>query len=50
MAEDATVQFSKELNEFIDEWKDKPGNLIMVLHKVQEEFGYISKEAASMVA
>ena len=50
MAENATVQFSKELNEFINEWKDKPGNLIMVLHKVQEEFGYISKEAAGMVA
>lgn len=42
--------FSPELNQFIDEWKDKPGNLIMILHKVQEEFGYISKEAAEEVA
>lgn len=42
--------FSNELNTFIDEWKQKPGNLIMILHKVQEEQGYISKEAAAEVA
>ena len=42
--------FSDELNAFIDEWKSKPGNLIMILHKVQEEQGYISKEAAIEVA
>ena len=42
--------FSGELDAFIDEWKEKPGNLIMILHKVQEEQGYISKEAAEEVA
>ena len=34
--------FSNELDTFIDEWKLKPGNLIMILHKVQEDQGYIS--------
>lgn len=43
-------EFSKELNTFIDEWKSKPGNLIMILHQVQEEQGFISKEAATEVA
>ena len=43
-------RFSSELNAFIDEWKEKPGNLIMILHKVQEEQGYISREAAEEVA
>lgn len=43
-------EFSTELNAFIDEWKTKPGNLIMILHKVQEEQGFISKEAATEVA
>lgn len=38
--------FPKELIAFIDEWKAKPGNLIMVLHRVQEEFGFISRESA----
>ena len=42
--------FSDSLNSFIIDWKNKPGNLIMILHKVQEEFGYISKEAAQEVA
>ena len=46
----ANAGFSKELDAFIDEWKTKPGNLIMILHKVQEEQGYISKEAAAEVA
>lgn len=44
------VEFSKELTTFIEEWKAKPGNLIMVLHRVQEEFGYISRESAKKVA
>lgn len=42
--------FSAELNEFIAAWRNKPGNMIMVLHKVQEEIGYISEEAAAEVA
>ena len=42
--------FSDELIEFIEEWKNKPGNLIMVLHKVQEEMGYISEDAAAEVS
>lgn len=50
MAEIKDPQFSPELIAFIDEWKTKPGNLIMILHKVQEVQGYISKEAAQKVA
>lgn len=42
--------FSKELNAFIKEWKNKPGNLIMILHKVQEEQGYISQDAARAIS
>ncbi|MFA5570749.1 MAG: NAD(P)H-dependent oxidoreductase subunit E [Sphaerochaetaceae bacterium] len=42
--------FSKELLAFIEQWKPKKGNLIMVLHKVQEEFGYVSRESADKVA
>ena len=42
--------FSDEVVSFISEWRDKPGNLIMVLHKVQEELGYIPEEAAAAVS
>jgi NADH-quinone oxidoreductase subunit E len=38
------------LIDFIAEWKDKPGNLIMVLHRVQQEFGYIPRKIAFEVA
>ncbi|HPX26480.1 MAG TPA: NAD(P)H-dependent oxidoreductase subunit E [Treponemataceae bacterium] len=50
MADLQNAGFSKELEAFIEEWKTKPGNLIMILHKVQEEQGFISKEAAKAVA
>ncbi len=39
-----------ELIRFIEQWKNKQGNLIMVLHKVQEHFGYIPREIAFEVA
>jgi len=43
---DKTVtEFSSALLQFIDEWKDKPGNIIMVLHRVQQEFGYLPRPA-----
>ena len=50
MSETNENKFSPDLISFIEEWKDKPGNLIMVLHKVQQEQSYISREAADQVA
>jgi len=41
---------SPELREYILSWKEKPGNLIMVLHKMQEEVGYIPRKGAFEVA
>lgn len=39
-----------EIRDYIKQWKSKPGNLIMVLHRVQEHFGYIPRSAAFEVA
>lgn len=39
-----------EIDAFIEKWKEKPGNLIMVLHRVQEEFGFVPRQAAFEVA
>ncbi|MBQ0004100.1 MAG: NAD(P)H-dependent oxidoreductase subunit E [Treponema sp.] len=50
MAKGGNAGFSSDLIKFIKDWKDKPGNLIMILHHVQEEQGYISREAAFEVA
>lgn len=44
------VLMPKELLAFIDEWKEKPGNLIMILHRVQEHFGYVPRDVAFQVA
>ena len=44
------ITFSPELISFIDEWKAKPGSLIMILHKTQETFGYISRAAAEQLS
>ena len=49
MAE-GVVKLTPELKAFIAEWKSKPGNLIMVLHRVQQVCGYIPREIAFEVA
>ena len=36
--------------DFIEEWREKPGNLIMILHRVQEEYGYIPRHIALALA
>jgi NADH-quinone oxidoreductase subunit E len=46
----AETPLSDSLQAFIREWKEKPGNLIMVLHKVQEEYGYVPRETALQLA
>lgn len=49
-AAQGNIDFPQELSSFIDEWKVKPGSLIMMLHKIQETFGYISRESAEKLA
>ena len=44
------AQLTAELKAFIEEWKEKPGNLIMVLHQVQQTYGYIPREVAIEVS
>jgi NADH-quinone oxidoreductase subunit E len=44
------ITLTEGLKAFINEWKDRPGNLIMVLHKVQQEYSYVPREIAFEVA
>ena len=44
------IEFPEELTSYINEWKLKPGSLIMILHKTQETFGYVSREAAEKLS
>jgi len=34
----------------VREWKDREGNLIMILHAIQDEFGYIPRGVANEMA
>ena len=45
-----TTSLPQELLSFVDEWRDKPGNLIMILHKMQEIFGFIPRAEALELA
>lgn len=46
----AQIEFSRELTDFIQEWGKKPGGLIMMLHRIQGEFGFIPREAAEKLS
>lgn len=39
-------QLDEKLKSLIGEWKDKEGSLIMVLHAVQNHFGYVPREVS----
>jgi NADH-quinone oxidoreductase subunit E len=40
------AELPQELLDHIEHWREKPGNLIMVLHKVQEYYGYVPREVS----
>jgi NADH-quinone oxidoreductase subunit E len=44
------ITFPADLLAFIEEWKVKPGSLIMILHKTQETFGFIPRPAAEKLS
>jgi NADH-quinone oxidoreductase subunit E len=47
---ESVVELPPALAEFIEQWKPRPGNLIMVLHRVQQEYGFIPRQVAFEVA
>lgn len=40
------LKLSDDLIAFIDTWKEKRGNLIMILHRIQQEHGYVPRQIA----
>lgn len=44
------VTLPDSLTRFVEEWRDKPGNLIMILHRTQEIYGYIPRQVAIRLA
>jgi NADH-quinone oxidoreductase subunit E len=50
MPAQADTILSEGILEFINKWRAEPGNLIMILHRVQEEYGYVPREVALALA
>jgi NADH-quinone oxidoreductase subunit E len=44
------LHITPALMAFVREWKTKPGNLIMILHRTQQEFGYVPRQVAMELA
>ncbi|PKL92731.1 MAG: NAD(P)H-dependent oxidoreductase subunit E [Candidatus Goldiibacteriota bacterium HGW-Goldbacteria-1] len=44
------IELDSNLQSFIEKWKDRPGSEIMILHKVQEIYGYVPREVAMEVS
>ena len=47
---DGKITLTPELKEFITALKERPGNLVMVLHRIQETYGYVPRQVAFEVA
>jgi len=41
-----TQTMHEKIAAIAEQWKGKDGNLIMILHAIQEEFGYVPREVA----
>ena len=50
MTNQQSVQLDERLLDFINKWKDKKGREIMILHKVQEIYGFVPRAVAMEVS
>jgi NADH-quinone oxidoreductase subunit E len=41
-----TKTMQEEIASLVKEWKDKEGSLIMILHELQNYYGYVPRPAA----
>lgn len=39
-------EVSADIKTLVEKWKDKPGNLIMILHELQNHYGYVPRVAS----
>jgi NADH-quinone oxidoreductase subunit E len=47
---EAAAKLSNDLLAFVEQWRNKSGNLIMILHRVQEEYGFVPREIALQIS
>ncbi len=44
------ITFPPEVHDFIMQWKDTPGSLIMILHRIQQEYRYLPVDVLHTVS
>ncbi len=45
-----TTLLTQDIKEIVDQWKGREGNLIMILHQIQNRYGYVPREVALEVS
>jgi len=40
------AQLEKDVSEIAGDWKNKEGNLIMILHRIQSKYGYVPRQVS----
>ncbi len=50
IAVDSSEQITPDLQQKIDEWKSRAGNLIMILHAIQNHYGYVPRNISMYLA
>lgn len=48
--DDLEPEVQQEIDECVERWSDKEGNLIMILHEIQNRHGYVPREASLRLA
>ncbi|MBN1688615.1 MAG: NAD(P)H-dependent oxidoreductase subunit E [Candidatus Omnitrophica bacterium] len=41
-----TAELKETVQNIVNEWKDREGNLIMILHQIQNRYGYVPREVS----
>jgi NADH-quinone oxidoreductase subunit E len=39
-----------DITNLVDRWKDKKGNLIMILHEIEDKYGYVPRDVSFQLA
>jgi len=45
-----TAELTQDIKEIVDQWRGREGNLIMILHQIQNRYGYVPREVALEVS
>lgn len=47
---DLDPEVQEEIDDCVERWSDQEGNLIMILHEIQNHHGYVPREASLLLA